>query len=834
MRPLPQSHHSRSHAELLEKLRATARDRFSRNQLSWDPTPPSAGQAPDLGRGLLDAFALALHILWVYQEAWAEECFVATARLDSSVKRLLSLIGYQPSPGTAAIGYQHFRCKSGTDATLPPGFAVRAKAEGELDEAVFETSAAVRVHAALNEMRPFLPSSASGIISTAGAIAAVSTPATPAYPEDHPLGEPEVVTPSELEGFGDNALVGQLEGRVAAARAGNLAQRNAARAQKDALKLADMISQLQQGGADSSCPEAVESLCQELCELQALANAAPPSSTPGRLSESQELLLGQLRRLARNQPTVVDQLQQAIARCDGESDQDFSRRLDQLTGFLDALVAGLLQEARDQVVRLHGPEALVRLDQAMDSPSGSAAAADRGAAPPGGDSLYLIARMDDPESGPQTHADLIRPGDWLVLAEDVSRTAPDGRRETRRMYREVVQVVRVSEEVPDGRTDTMTKIAFRPPLRRRYDLARTVVLGNVAEISHGQAVREKGVQLGRQAPSVTLAREPLTWLRDAEAAEGRRPAVDLRVAGRAWKAVDDLRYLDASGAVFAVEIDAEGKASVRVGDGEQGAALPSGADIEMSYRIGLGKAGNRPAGAISEPGAAHPALSATFNPLPTVGGSDPESTEQAQRKALSGIHALDRAISTADVRSLAESYDGILCARVMRDPLRRREHLKVVVCGEEAAALSDTEREQLRRFLSVRLPPGASLSVSNRQLVAVRAGIRIWVRRGSDPLAAIAEIRLRLGLDRNEEREPGLLDAARASLGQDVSLSDFYGRLQGLEGVERVHVESLYRAGNPPQRSDRISVADTEVALWAATDASGEALTLFWEEAVEQ
>jgi hypothetical protein len=813
-------------------MRFSAREHFARNDLQWDPSPPSEGQAPDLGRGLLDSFALALHVLWVYQEAWAEEGFIDTARLDASVHRLLALIGYRPSPGTAAIGYQHFRCKAGTEATLGPGFMVRAKAEGDLQEAVFETLAAVRVSAALNEMRPFSPTSGAAPLSTAGAIAAVSPPAPDALPEDHPLAQAESQVPGALQGFGSDSLVDQLEGRVGAARAGNLAQRNAVRARQDALKLADMISQLEQAGGENGCPEAIEQLCSDLCELQALANEIPEPATPGRLSESQELLLQQLTRMAQAQPQAVAQLQEALGRCEGESDDDWSRRLDQMANFLDALVAGLLQEARDQIVRLRGPDALAHLDEQLGTPTTTTAAGeDRGVAAPGGDSLFLLPGVGDPETGSRTHADLLRPGDWLVLAEDIRRTTPDGQVRFERRYREVVQVVRVSEERPAGRAEAMTRITFRPPLRRRYNLARTLVLGNIAEISHGQTVSERGVQLGLSAPTIGFARGPLTWLRDAKAPDGRRPLVSLRVAGRRWDRTHDLRRQDATGALFAVELDAEGGASVRVGDGEQSAALPSDTDIELSYRIGLGQAGNREGGAVSELGSTHPALGETFNPLPTVGGADPESIDQAQRKAGFGIHALDRAISMLDLRSLAETYDGILCARATRDPLRRREHLRVVVCGEDAAALSDTEREQLRRFLTERLPPGVTVSVTNRLLVAVRARIRIWVTRGDDPLSAIGEIRLRLGLDRADDRTPGLLDTRKASLGRDLILSDLYACLDGLEGVERTQIEALHRADAPSGRSERIRIADTEVALWADADVTGEALEVSWEEA---
>ena len=85
----------------------------------WDPTRTSG--ITDHGRGLLDATALALHVLWTYQGAWADEGALANARLPASVWRLLALVGYHPDPGTGAFGLQHLRAKDGVTAVLPPG-----------------------------------------------------------------------------------------------------------------------------------------------------------------------------------------------------------------------------------------------------------------------------------------------------------------------------------------------------------------------------------------------------------------------------------------------------------------------------------------------------------------------------------------------------------------------------------------------------------------------------------------------------------------------------------------------------------------------------------------
>src|SRR5215470_11283793 len=130
MRPALTQHQARTHAMLLYALASDTRTRFGDIASAWDPLRPSE-IAPDLGRGFLDCYALALHVLWTYQDAWADEGFLATARLPASTARLLELIGYAPRPASAATGLQHFRAKPGANTTLPPGFKVGAPAAGD-------------------------------------------------------------------------------------------------------------------------------------------------------------------------------------------------------------------------------------------------------------------------------------------------------------------------------------------------------------------------------------------------------------------------------------------------------------------------------------------------------------------------------------------------------------------------------------------------------------------------------------------------------------------------------------------------------------------------------
>ena len=157
MTALPAQHRALSHRRLLERLEAATRARFTGGARgAWTPDAAVAADTGDLGAGLLDAFALALHVLWTYHEEWAKETFLPLARLDASSDRLLAHLAYQLGPGTAAAGVQHFRCRAGTRATLPPGFALSSTAalEGEVD-AHYETTQALTIHPELNELRGF-------------------------------------------------------------------------------------------------------------------------------------------------------------------------------------------------------------------------------------------------------------------------------------------------------------------------------------------------------------------------------------------------------------------------------------------------------------------------------------------------------------------------------------------------------------------------------------------------------------------------------------------------------------------------------------------------------
>lgn len=808
MRTALSQHQERSHAVLLHALASDIRARFGRIASAWDPFR-SGEIAPDLGRGFLDCYALALHVLWTYQNAWADEGFLPTARLPASTAGLLELIGYAPRPASAATGLQHFRARPGVSTTLPPGFKVGAPAAGDQPAAIYETLRAGDIASALNESRPFLPPSGD-LAGTPGAISDAVA-----------LLAPEVRVPPP-DDQSPASLANQLDQRLAAGTGRSLARRNADRARMKALQLAELANDLAAAGGAQTCPETFTLLCQQICEAQSLANQGPDDFGPLALSESQQLLSAQLGRLVERQPDAMAGLAEALHRQDNESNADWSRRLDQMTGFLDSLVGGLLQEARDQVVRLRGNRALTLLDRAA---AADPLEADHGVAPVGTDSLYLLPDLTGPV--PVTPTSLLRPGDWLVIAEDIEITAANGAKQNDRVYREAVRLERVFDEVPTGRTEVMTRIVFRPPLTRLYLLANTVVVGNIIEISHGRSVDEVSPAISEDG-TIALKQSPLTWLRDPQAPDGLVPQAGLTIADRLWRRVDDLADAAPHARVFAVETAADGSGRIRVGDGINGAAVPDPAPTSLHYRMGAGETGNRPAGAVVGLLDAHPAVVSTLNPLPVSGGSDAAPPARSRSMAAAGIHALRHAISLSDVRSLALTFGGVQRARVIYDPLRARQHLTLIVDGDFGQPLSDADLQSLQAFIIGRAPPGTSVTVFNRITVPIRLRMRLALADRADPLDAIRTVRRRLGADDPKVDPPGLLQSEEIDLGRDLPLSAIYRSVAAIEGVLSSTVELFHRVSEPAARRDVIQIADQEVPVWDATVGTLEGVQIVW------
>ena len=120
-----------------------------------------------------------------------------------------------------------------------------------------------------------------------------------------------------------------------------------------------------------------------------------------------------------------------------------------------------------------------------------------------------------------------------------------------------------------------------------------------------------------------------------------------------WTAQPDLLASGAEDTNFVAEIDNDGYAHLRFGDGVNGASPDAGVVLTAMFRIGNGAAGN-----VGPESLAHfagdPRILSTDNPLAASGGVDPETAAQIVRRAPAAFMTQERAVTMADYAAAVE------------------------------------------------------------------------------------------------------------------------------------------------------------------------------------
>jgi hypothetical protein len=147
----------------------------------------------------------------------------------------------------------------------------------------------------------------------------------------------------------------------------------------------------------------------------------------------------------------------------------------------------------------------------------------------------------------------------------------------------------------------------------------------------------------------------------------------------AWSPKSDLLESGSVDASFVVEIDNDGNAHLRFGDGDLGRIPEAGTVFDAVYRIGNGSAGNVGAETITcivfRRGGNRGKL-APRNPLAAVGGTDPETIEDVKLIAPGAFRrVIERAITADDYAALASDD----ARRFAERPSLERQALAVTI-----------------------------------------------------------------------------------------------------------------------------------------------------------
>ncbi len=363
----------------------------------------------------------------------------------------------------------------------------------------------------------------------------------------------------------------------------------------------------------------------------------------------------------------------------------------------------------------------------------------------------------------------------------------------------------------------------------------SVARGNVILVDHGRPVgpedlgevptrgatqccecegqpSDAGKVAGRYRPQLKLA--PLTFAAPMTTPSGSAadllrpnalealPSIALSSNGGDWTPRYDLLACAGDDRHFVVEMEENGVANIRFGDGELGAGPTPGASFAAHYRIGNGRAGNVGADAISllvhRDSDLSNDIQRVWNPLPAQGGTAAEPMAEAKLNApyafRFGLLALARAITPYDYARIAERHLKIQRAAARLAWIGSWFEAEVGIDVKAAYAAHSTGiAAEIEAYLEDFRRIGHDLDVRIAEYAPIDLALKVCIA----PEYLRGHVKASL-LDAFSSRKlvggaSGFFHADRLTFGDDIRLSALVAAAHSVPGVVSVQVKRLQR-----------------------------------------
>lgn len=461
------------------------------------------------------------------------------------------------------------------------------------------------------------------------------------------------------------------------------------------------------------------------------------------------------------------------------------------------------------------------------------------------------ATICDPTSHLQKQ---LTPGRVLVFEEVKGRMSGEPQ-DADGQHRHVVRLTHVQPTVDPLNDQTLINIAWSVEDALPFDLAISgldpegnpianisVARGNVVLADAGRTIPAENVQanLGWERQRPRLANRPLTqqgrvsamqeqWVPfDPMAAASAalkwnlrdvRPAIALWEnqspyagnPGLQWQPQPDLLNSDRFARDFVVETEEDGHAYLRFGDGKLGKSPSPTQPLYAVYRIGNGQAGNVGANTLvnlllqpynlepdarSRLGELRDAIAGVTNPLPAVGGTEPESLEQVRLYAPQAFREQRRAVTTQDYEAIAEQFPGVQKALATRRWTGSWHTIFITIDREEGRPLDEAFKQKLLTYLEEFRLAGHDIELSDPRFVPLDIAIAVQVQ--AEYFRSSVKRGLLDAFSRSTvEGKVGFFSPDQFTFGQSIYLSRVVATAMQVAGVQSVRVTRFQRWGEP-------------------------------------
>ncbi|MEV7137450.1 putative baseplate assembly protein [Streptomyces tauricus] len=249
---------------------------------------------------------------------------------------------------------------------------------------------------------------------------------------------------------------------------------------------------------------------------------------------------------------------------------------------------------------------------------------------------------------------------------------------------------------------------------------------------------------------------------------------------------------------FVGELRDDGRLALRFGDGRHAARPTPGTRLALRYRLGGGTAGNVGAEAINHlvltADCEQPPVAGVRNPLPAVGGTEPEPVEQVRQSAPLDLRRTRlRAVTADDYAALAAALPGVqrAAATLRWTGSGQEAHIAVDAygTGEPSPGLLAEVTQALEAYRRI----GHDLVVGAARPVPLDIALRVCALPGHQHGQILAELYRVLGRGRLPGGRLGFFHPDALTFGEPVRLSRLVAVAAAVPGVESVQVTRLRR-----------------------------------------
>ncbi|MFJ7071457.1 putative baseplate assembly protein [Streptomyces sp. NPDC098781] len=276
------------------------------------------------------------------------------------------------------------------------------------------------------------------------------------------------------------------------------------------------------------------------------------------------------------------------------------------------------------------------------------------------------------------------------------------------------------------------------------------------------------------------------------------PAVRLRAGeDEIWEPGRDLLDSAPRDRHFVGELEDDGRLALRFGDGRHGTKPTPGSRLAAHHRLGGGTAGNVGAEAINhlvvQSDCQPPPAAVVRNPLPAVGGTEPEPVEQVRQLAPLDLRRTRlRAVTAEDYAALATALPGVqrAAADLRWTGSVQEAHIAIDAYGSGAptAELLASVAQALEPYRRI----GHDVVVGAARLVPLDIELTVCAAPGHQHGQILAELHRVLGRGARGFFHPDAL-----TFGGPVRLSRLVAVAAAVPGVESVQVTRLQRLFEP-------------------------------------